>query len=189
MFTWLQEKLDHALAVSSRLPPEKQKADVVIGVSAGLKDDGSLSWQSEMIADIAIDARKNLARNLLFSGRGNPSLRPASEVMVVYALDKMDLHTFNPGKEGFLIHLESSAEDTHRQAINTLSTMRKNKWKSAILVVHSVRSSRVYQVFRQVWPKEFEIFIIPAFTSYGGNAEKKYDSFWRMLAYEFFCGM
>lgn len=140
MYTPLANELPRPLFVE----PEVKEADVIVVLGSGIYTNGYLSWDSLLRTFKGSELYKaGYAKKILFSGRSGSDNLP-EEISLAKSMAEVAKQNGIPNEA---ILLENSSRNTYENAINTAEIMKREGFKTALLVTSASHMKRAKLVF------------------------------------------
>jgi uncharacterized SAM-binding protein YcdF (DUF218 family) len=162
------------------IPDNVQKADVIVAVGIGLRMDGSLSNLSQAVAQKAVDLYKDkFSPTIIFTGGFVQNSTTEAEAMRDYAIERGV-----PRKDTII---ETNSVSTPANADETLKIIKKENFKSVLVVAQHIHARRVTFLFRKKLGDNHSLYWSSAFSKYDDvPGQKRLLSESRFLLWEIF---
>lgn len=166
-----------------------ESADVIICIGTDVSRNGRhISPQSKAITDVAYNMFSRLrAPNVLFcGGYGTQYGSTESSLMSLYFMSRWITEGRNSGLLIGRLRHEDESKRTYQNARFALQKLRKNEWRSAIIVAQQWHVRRVRATFAKQWRGSgIRFAVVKARSPYSGdNSTNRFKSFWRFFLWD-----
>lgn len=86
--------------------------------------------------------------------------------------------------KGKRVYLENKSMSTIGNVIECSKIMKKNNFKTAIIIAQQLHARRVKETFKILEKNNFKIYIIKAQSNYGGGSQRRLNNFINLLLWD-----